>query len=1543
MTCIKGSGTAALRGRRILLTAIGVMLIMFAFFMMSAAGSKAYAASTVVDENWVNYTNNGDGTCRIDKFNHQTGVSPKEIIIPKEIKGLTVREIGKEAFLSSEITKVTFASGSKLYKIGESAFRGNAISELNVEGTTYNLPTTVAILEKQCFQGNTPFPNLDLSNLTALDEIPYYAFARCTNMEMVKFPASLVEIGEGAFYYNKLKGTIEIPKKVEKIGDYAFANDYAVSLTLDLHEHEPGSVEGQPWFAARAKVKWSDKNQDKTSNTVLLFDKTKGLIYGMKADMKTKSYADWNHETGLLTIPSKIGGVDVLGFCEGALATYPATEGIKTVRFGNGHTMKKLPRWTFFTHIAVTELNVTLPDSIETVESYAFTNSRIANLTMPGVRTIEESAFGGCRRLKKVTFGSSSVSSINNKAFSNAAASMTEVNLPQMNKDSVAGAPWGATRAQINWKNGITEPNEVEDSTGKWIYSPATKTITAYLGTGGENVDETIPYELTPKNGGVKTQITTVGYKLFEDGTKFKSLTISGGITTLAAYSLNTIKCPEINLPDSIITLGTAAFQNTGADFRGKNLPEKLTTMGTQVFDGCTMNTRVILPGKVDSIPTSAFSKALGIGSFLVKQYRLQDSDGVYDDANGKYLKSPASVQGNIPFGVSGATVLFMDDPRPVPKYTITRNTTANNIKVKIEGYTNNQFHIVKALASASGQPALTNIGAYPTQNGVANPATAELVIASKTASNIKGGNGDYEIIYTYGNQNQATERKNYPDTLKIDVFHTITYNANGGGKAVSGAAPAQGDSYVQGAKAPIKDKNTLAITGYTFKGWNTKADGTGTTYQPGVQLTMGTANITLYAKWEINKATVTLDGNEGKFGTAATKTVTGNYGTAITAASGYAVPTRPGFTFLGWAATKTATAANVTTMPAENTTYYAVWAPGNVAVTLDGNGGTINGVPTRVLTGSTGTAMTLPAAAAMSRDGYIFSAWYDARTGGKKVTDTTFPTASTTYFARWAAKSNEVKFEAGAGGKTTTAQTTVMSGNAVGVEPTATADGGYTFTDTWECSEGGIFTSAEVKNYVISGKNSSVTFTAQFTLNGHSTIIYDFQGGVTELGESLKVYSKPAGTAFDEILPEPKRKGFIYTWSEDKPSEYPAAGEVLKIDALWTPEPIKVGFEVEGEGGTVEPAEIVVETGSAVGIVPTVTAEEGYEHSNIWKCSDGSELTTEDIAAYVVSGEEKEVIFTTTFVKKAEIIKVIFAVEGEGGKVEPAEVAVAAGAAIGITPKLTADEGYEATNIWKTVDGKEIKTEELAAYIISGTEKEVKFTTSFKKANIDVDTDPNQPFIGNTEQQIDQKIEQLMNDNDVAGSTFGLLQFRGVSKGNTKIKLNWAKPKGAVKYVLYGSKCGSGIRLKKMKTFKASKKSYAFTKIKTEKLKKGKSYKYLLVAFDKDGKSIAVSKTLHIRTDGGKYGNFKSVNVSKPITKKAVLSVGKALKVKAKAVKGAKKVTTHRKLKYESSNPDVATVGASSGKIKAKGKGKAVIYVYEQAGQFQKIKITVK
>ena len=79
---------------------------------------------------------------------------------------------------------------------------------------------------------------------------------------------------------------------------------------------------------------------------------------------------------------------------------------------------------------------------------------------------------------------------------------------------------------------------------------------------------------------------------------------------------------------------------------------------------------------------------------------------------------------------------------------------------------------------------------------------------------------------------------------------------------------------------------NTFTRTGYTFTGWNTAANGSGTAYAAGATFTMGAANVTLYAQWTINSYTVTYSGNGSIGGTQSGISVGGSAITPPTALS---------------------------------------------------------------------------------------------------------------------------------------------------------------------------------------------------------------------------------------------------------------------------------------------------------------------------------------------------------------------------------------------------------------------------------------------------------------------------------------------------------------------------------------------------------------------------------------------------------------------------------------------------------------------------------
>ena len=85
---------------------------------------------------------------------------------------------------------------------------------------------------------------------------------------------------------------------------------------------------------------------------------------------------------------------------------------------------------------------------------------------------------------------------------------------------------------------------------------------------------------------------------------------------------------------------------------------------------------------------------------------------------------------------------------------------------------------------------------------------------------------------------------------------YTISYNANGGSNAPGDQSKIENKSISLSSSKPTR-------TGYTFVNWNTKKDGSGTTYKAGASYNSN-ADLTLYAQWRINKVYIKLDANGG-------------------------------------------------------------------------------------------------------------------------------------------------------------------------------------------------------------------------------------------------------------------------------------------------------------------------------------------------------------------------------------------------------------------------------------------------------------------------------------------------------------------------------------------------------------------------------------------------------------------------------------------------------------------------------------------------------
>ncbi|RYZ92844.1 MAG: hypothetical protein EOP06_02980 [Proteobacteria bacterium] len=243
-----------------------------------------------------------------------------------------------------------------------------------------------------------------------------------------------------------------------------------------------------------------------------------------------------------------------------------------------------------------------------------------------------------------------------------------------------------------------------------------------------------------------------------------------------------------------------------------------------------------------------------------------------------------------------------------------------------------------------------------------------------------------------------------------ITATHTLSYdgNANTGGTAPSDSS----SPYSHNSTVTVKtNSGSLVRTGYTFSGWNTQANGAGTSYAAGASFQI-TADTTLFAKWTINTFTVTYDGNGNSGGNAPSDSSSPyNYNSTVTALSNSGTLVKTGFTFSGWNTqangTGTSYAPGSTFSVVANTTLYAKWNVATYSLTYYGNGSTGGTAPSDSSSpyNHNATVTVKSNSGTLVKTGYTFVGWNTQSNGSGTdyAAGATFQiTAVTNLYAKW-------------------------------------------------------------------------------------------------------------------------------------------------------------------------------------------------------------------------------------------------------------------------------------------------------------------------------------------------------------------------------------------------------------------------------------------------------------------------------------------------------------------------------------------------------------
>ncbi len=371
-------------------------------------------------------------------------LSLEVIVIPKEIDGGKVTEIGSMAFgEGSRLTSIVIPDS--VTKIGSWAFEGCG----SLTGIV--IPESVTEIGDYAFEGCSSLTSVVIpDNIT---KIGAGTFERCRSLASIVIPDGVTEIGSVAFNWCSSLTSIVIPDNVTEIGSCAFANcgSLASVVLSDGIDFGGGVFHGTPWLEKQLEkepyiiieghliaVAEVGENFTIPDDVICIsgaFEDCEGLTY-IEIPERITEVGDYTfrgcHNLNRIKFHDSVTKIGNYAFSECSnLTDMVIPAGV--IEIGNGafrgcsnltnmvvsEGVKEIGSYTFSGCSNLT--NIVIPAGVAEIGSYAF--SECSNLReviiLDGVEKIDYCAFSGCSSLQSVVVPDS-VTDINWKAFENA-------------------------------------------------------------------------------------------------------------------------------------------------------------------------------------------------------------------------------------------------------------------------------------------------------------------------------------------------------------------------------------------------------------------------------------------------------------------------------------------------------------------------------------------------------------------------------------------------------------------------------------------------------------------------------------------------------------------------------------------------------------------------------------------------------------------------------------------------------------------------------------------------------------------------------------------------------------------------------------------------------------------------------------------------------------------------------------------------------------------------------------------------------------------
>lgn len=572
-------------------------------------GSQAFVAP-YVEKKVFEYTLDDDGNATITKYDGNV----RALTIPDTLDGYTVVAIGSSAFAKNTylqsvvipdtvtvIQESAFAECTNLSQIHLSDnleyMYDSAFGYCNSLNNVCIPKTLVECYSKDFFKDEGgPFRDcINLKNISfeeGITNIPKKLFYRCTGIEKINIPDTVIMIDDRAFKECTSLKNIQLSNNLTTIGQEAFNG--CTSLEKVVIPNSVTTIKGAAFLACS---KLSDVTLSK--NLLSLGGYAFGDCDSLESIEIPKSIETTTKEYYIQYIYGYQWGVFI------------ACDNLKEIIFEKGTT--QIAKGMFANNESIEQISI--PDTVTLIGDQAFLNcTSLSDVRLSqNLITVGQEAFMGCTSITKIKIPDS-VTTIKGAAFL-ACSDLSDVTLSR-NLISLGGYAFG----DCDSLESIEIPKSVKDTTseyyGQYIYDyqwgvfiacDNLKNITFEKGT------TQIVYGMFANNESIEKieipeTVTTIGSDAFYKCTSLTEINIPDTVLTVGSYAFGGCKNLEkVHLPKNIKNIEKGTFKDCSV-LKDITIPDTVMKIGDVAFSGCTALPQITLPASVQTIGDKAFS-----------------------------------------------------------------------------------------------------------------------------------------------------------------------------------------------------------------------------------------------------------------------------------------------------------------------------------------------------------------------------------------------------------------------------------------------------------------------------------------------------------------------------------------------------------------------------------------------------------------------------------------------------------------------------------------------------------------------------------------------------------------------------------------------------------------------------------------------------------------------------------------------------------------------------------------------------------------------